>query len=191
MGLILASASPRRSAILQQIGIAHRVEISLVDESSVQGSAQDLSRTLAEVKAMEVSLRFAKEACLGYDTIVFLDNEPFGKPVSERDARRMLVSLRGKTHEVSTGFALCQNGDLICSGEERTKVRFVNFSEAELDDYIASGEPMDKAGSYGIQGRGARLVESVQGCFYNVVGLPVARTLELIARNREIINHVR
>lgn len=182
MDLILASASPRRHAILAQIGYQFKVEPSGADESLEGIAPLDAPAILAERKALEVSLRFPHATVLGYDTLVFLDGQPLGKPNNTADARRMLTALRGRTHQVGTGISICHQGICLYSGQEFTLVRFREFTDSELLDYIDTLEPMDKAGAYGIQGQGARLVHSIEGCYYNVVGLPVAKTIEALSR---------
>lgn len=184
MDLILASNSPRRHELLKQLGYTFRIEAPHASEDLDGLQALEAPGILAERKALDVSQRMPQSAVLGYDTLVFLDSRPMGKPDSSADARRMLESLRGRTHQVITGIALCHNGISLYRSQEITQVHFREFTDQELLDYIATQEPMDKAGAYGIQGRGARLVRSVEGCFYNVVGLPVAQTIEALNRFR-------
>jgi len=180
MALILASASPRRQAILTQIGLTFVVRESGADESLEGIAPLEAPRILAERKALAVSGTEAGAVVLGYDTLVYCDGIPLGKPVDATEAEQMLRSLQGRWHEVRTGFALAKDGQIIESGQECTRVLFRFFTKPELDDYIASSEPYDKAGAYGIQGLGARFVQQIEGCYYNVVGLPVARTLEAL-----------
>jgi septum formation protein len=118
---------------------------------------------------------------LGYDTLVYADSAILGKPQNEEDAFRMLSLLNGKAHEVRTGVALCVAGKLEYNCQEVTKVFFRELSDAELWDYIRTGEPMDKAGAYGAQKYGARLICKVEGCFFNVVGLPIEKTMEALS----------
>ncbi|HSQ42757.1 MAG TPA: Maf family protein [Fibrobacteraceae bacterium] len=179
--LVLASASPRRQSILHQLGIEFSIGISDIDESKILGPIREIPRLLAECKAEAVSRKNPGALVLGYDTLVYLNDIPLGKPTDADDARRMLWSLRGKWHDVQTGFALFKQGIRLHSGIEQTKVLFRTFPKSEMDDYIAGNEPFDKAGAYGIQGQGARFVKSINGCFYNVVGLPVAQTLEALS----------
>jgi len=178
--LILASASPRRQAILAQLGLPFRAVESGADESLVDIIPLEAPRILAERKALSVSKLYPLESVLGYDTLVFLDGQALGKPSDAADAERMLMSLCGRWHEVRTGFALAQNSQMLVSGVECTRVLFRPFTKAEVDDYIAWGEPFDKAGAYGIQGQGARFVQAIEGCYYNVVGLPIAKTLDAL-----------
>lgn len=180
MDLILASTSPRRQAILHQLGLDFKIMGSGADESLEHLPALEAPRILAERKASDISAQFPLAAVLGYDTLVYLDGVPLGKPSDPMDAARMLWGLRDRWHEVRTGFALLRGGRILQSGQECTRVRFRPFTKVEMDDYIAGGEPFDKAGAYGIQGQGARFVQSVEGCYYNVVGLPVAKTLDAL-----------
>lgn len=177
---ILASASPRRSDILSQIRVPFRVEPSSYAEDGRNFLPADRPIRFAEGKALDVSRKFPAEYVLGFDTLVFLDGVPLGKPCDAADALRMLESLNGRSHKVVSGVALAHGGKLLASDGEETSVRFRRVSRKELERYVESGEPMDKAGAYAIQGLGARFVESIDGCFYNVVGLPVAKTLQLI-----------
>lgn len=180
MNLVLASASPRRQAILAQLGIPFVALESGADESLEGIPALEAPRILAERKALAVSEKEPHAVVVGYDTLVYLDKNALGKPASPQEAESMLTALRDRWHEVRTGFSFARGGKVIHSGQEITRVRFRPFTKWELDDYIAGGEPFDKAGAYGIQGQGARFVQSVEGCYYNVVGLPVARTLEIL-----------
>ncbi len=177
---ILASASPRRAAILSQLKIPFRVEPSRFDEKDTTLRPKDRPRFFAEEKAKEVSARFPGEFVLGFDTLVYMDSSVLGKPKDAEDALAMLTRLNGSRHKVITGVAVARNGKVVEADREITDVIFRHVSEKALREYVESGEPMDKAGAYAIQGLGAGLVKSVNGCFYNVVGLPVAKTLELI-----------
>jgi septum formation protein len=180
MQVILASASPRRQAILNQIGVTFVVRESGADESLIGMEPLEAPRILAERKALAVSIQEPDKVVLGYDTLVFCDGFPLGKPVDAQEAERMLTNLKGRWHEVRTGFALAIEGKIVQSGQECTRVLFRLFTKTELDDYIATTEPYDKAGAYGIQGLGARFVHQIEGCYYNVVGLPVAKTLDAL-----------
>lgn len=178
--IILASASPRRQEILARIGVPFEVQVSGVDEDIRGIPLREAPRELAIQKATYVSSSFPQHLVLGYDTLVYLDGNALGKPANEQEAREMLQSLRGREHEVLTGYCLIQNGKLLGSGTESTFVAFRDFTDPELDDYIAIGESLDKAGAYGIQSCGARFVKGIRGCYYNVAGLPVAATLDLL-----------
>ena len=176
--LILASQSPRRKILLKQIGLKFRVIPSHVSEViSPSQSPGDNVKRIAIDKASEVAARLKKGIVIGADTIVVLDHHVLGKPASKEDAKRMLKLLSGREHSVYTGFALIDvESKKHVAGVEETKVRFRKLDEKEIVSYIDSGSPMDKAGSYGIQDDfGAVFVEKVNGCFYNVVGFPLAR----------------
>lgn len=177
---VLASASPRRSAILSQLRIPFRVEPSSYEEDGSAFSPEERPLRFAEGKALDVSRKFPDEFVLGFDTLVFLDGRALGKPKDRAEAISMLGSLNGRFHQVVSGVALACGGKILASDMGETAVKFRHVSERELERYVDSGEPMGKAGAYAIQGLGAGLVESIDGCFYNVVGLPVAKTLKLI-----------
>lgn len=179
--LILASHSPRRQELLDRAGIPHRVQAVDVDESPLEGeSAYDYVRRLAQAKAEAVEAA-AGDAVLGADTVVVVKGEILGKPAGAEEARRMLRRLSGREHAVLTGVCLRRGAELAEAVEE-TRVHFRPLSEAEIDEYIASGEPMDKAGAYAIQGLASKYVDRIEGCYFNVVGLPVARVYRLVRR---------
>jgi septum formation protein len=180
--LILASKSPRRAQILEQLGIKFRVEQPCCEESITDFPIESIPKELATRKALDVSAKFQDDFVLGGDTLVFCGNEVFGKPKNREDALKMLKKLRNKAHKVISGVALCKNSNLLFQGEKQTEVYFRNYSDLEILDYIATMEYADKAGAYGAQGKGARFIESINGCFYNVMGLPVALTLEALDR---------
>lgn len=176
--LVLASASRRRQILLRQIGLTFEVrESDIPEEFEEDRSIPENVRTLALRKAQAVVKPFDNAIVIGADTVVLLDNEVLTKPRDRRDACQMLAKLSGRTHEVYTGFALldCPTGKST-SAVETTKVTFRKLSGQEIDEYVASGSPMDKAGAYGIQDDyGAVFVERIEGCYYNVVGFPLAR----------------
>lgn len=178
MRFILASSSPRRSDLLNQIGLDFEVIPSRFDESQVNASDPvELVRTLAREKAGTVASEVEGEAIvLGADTIVLLDDEILGKPRDEAEARSMLGRLAGRTHRVLTGVALIRrpNGPILVEHEE-TAVTMRNLTPGQIAAYVASGEPIDKAGAYAVQGLGSVLVERLQGDYFNVVGLPLPR----------------
>jgi septum formation protein len=182
--LILASASPRRAELLRAAGIPFEAEAADVDESVLAGEAAEVYvRRLAEAKARAVAARHPGRVVLGADTVVVVDAELLGKPTDAADARRMLRLLSGRTHRVLTG--VCVVGKGVGSPEGGpytdaavTTVEFAVLEPAQIDWYVASGEPMDKAGAYAIQGRGSRFVTRIAGSYSNVVGLPV----ELVSR---------
>ena len=184
--LVLASASPRRAELLQQVGIAFEVRVSQVAEDGDVPGAEpaEVAELHARQKALDVAAGAPLRLVLGADTVVVLDGRVLGKPRDADDARAMLRALSGRTHEVITGVALAllrgADPELIAQDHVRTQVTFRELSEAEIEAYVMSGEPMDKAGAYGIQGRGALLVEEIKGCYSNVVGLPLSRTWEML-----------
>ena len=178
--LVLASGSPRRREILEQIGVKFRVSVSDVEEKPTAENPLDFPRENASQKALAVSKKDPSAVVLGFDTLVFLDNQPLGKPKDKEDALRMLKSLNGRSHKVITGVAVAHGGMLLSASQEETEVFFRDCSLQELEEYVNSLDPMDKAGAYGIQTNGARLIRSICGCYYNVVGLPVARTLDML-----------
>ena len=178
--LVLASGSPRRREILGQIGVKFRVSVSDVEEKPTAENPLDFPRENASQKALAVSRQDPSAVVLGYDTLVFLDGKPLGKPKDKEDALKMLQALNGRSHKVITGVAVAHGGMLLDASQEETEVFFRDSSLQELEEYVNSLDPMDKAGAYGIQTQGARLIRSIRGCYYNVVGLPVARTLEML-----------
>lgn len=172
--LVLASASPRRAELLAAAGIAFEVDTADIDETPRAGETPDVYvRRLAEAKARAVAARHPGRRVLGADTTVVVDGVILGRPVDAADARDMVRRLAGRAHEVLTGVALVENGtaqvDLAT-----TTVWFAPMTAGEIDAYVASGEPMDKAGAYGIQGRASCFVTRIDGSYSNVVGLPVA-----------------
>jgi nucleoside triphosphate pyrophosphatase len=171
--LVLASQSPRRSEILRQAGISFTVRAVPVDETPIPGERpEDYVQRLAETKVRAVESA-PDEVVLGADTTVAIDGEMFGKPADEADARRMLAKLEGRRHLVMTGICL-KRGDKAVRDWAETKVWFASMSAAEIEEYVASGEPMDKAGAYAIQGLASKFVEKIEGCYTNVMGLPIA-----------------
>lgn len=178
--LVLASGSPRRREILTQIGIPFRVVVSGEDENPTSDNPLDFPEENAKIKALSVSRKEKDAYVLGFDTLVFLDGVPLGKPQNADMALEMLKKLNNRGHKVVTGVAVARNGSILGSSREETEVFFRNNSLQELQDYVNSKDPMDKAGAYGIQTQGARLIKSVNGCYYNVVGLPVSCTLNLL-----------
>ena len=177
--LILASASPRRKELLGLLRLTFEVVPSAYEEVLPEEHPDPaaLAVHLAAEKALDVSRRRPGELVLGADTVVALGPRIYGKPTGPADARRMLRELSGKTHEVITGVALVRtHGDTPQTKTlaARTEVRFRELDDPEIDEYLDTGEPFDKAGAYGIQGYGALLIEGIRGDYPNVVGLPVA-----------------
>ncbi|MDR3722025.1 MAG: Maf family protein [Candidatus Acidoferrales bacterium] len=180
MKLVLASASPRRAEILRNAGIAFETHAPILDESRRPGELRaDYVRRLALAKARTAASSQRESAdylFIGADTVVVAADEVLGKPESPEDARRMLCLLSGTVHEVHTGLAVVRRpGAMEGVVEEITRVTFAPLSEEEIESYIATGEPFDKAGAYGIQGIGGRYVTRIEGCYFNVMGLPLAR----------------
>jgi septum formation protein len=171
--VVLASQSPRRSEILRQAGIPFTVRVADVDESALPGEAPPAYvRRLAEAKARAVRSA-PEETVLGADTTVVIDGEILAKPADAADAYRMLALLSGRRHEVLTGICLLRGGAADCDCAS-TAVVFAPLTEREIAEYVASGEPMDKAGGYAIQGLASKFVERIEGDYFNVMGLPVA-----------------
>ena len=174
--VILASGSPRRKEILNLIGVDFEVVVSNEEEKPTSTNPLDFPKENASIKALSVS----RKIVLGFDTLVFLDGKPLGKPHSESEAFEMLTKLNARSHKVITGVVVAHGGQIIKAESEETEVVFRNCSEQELKNYVNSKDPMDKAGAYGIQTAGARLIKEIRGCYYNVVGLPVARMLQML-----------
>lgn len=191
--IILASASPRRRELLEQAGFHFEVVPSTCEETITGTEPGAVVEELSRQKAIDVCHRVKEQdgfvseqetfLIIGADTIVVHEGTIMGKPKDQEDARRMLALLQGKTHEVYTGVTLCERKrgkEFVRTFHESTKVTFYPLEDHEIQAYVETGEPMDKAGSYGIQGRGVLLVERIDGDYNNVVGLPLARL------NREI-----
>jgi septum formation protein len=180
--LILASQSPRRAELLKRLGLNFEILPAEIDESYVDHEMPaDHAERLAREKAFAMSSRNPDALVVGSDTIVVLGSDVLGKPRDEQEAIEMLVRLAGREHQVFTGVAVACGGR-VESEMERVSVRFRNLSRRECEEYVATGEPMDKAGAYGIQGFGSALVEAIDGDYFAVMGLPVVCTLNLIRR---------
>jgi len=182
--LILASASPRRAEILHNAGYAFAVVSSAIDETPIPGeTAEAMVQRLADAKAELVAARSVGPAIvIAADTAVIIGTQILGKPRTTEDARQMLRSLSGVTHSVVTGVSLVRLPD----GERRsfveaTRVQFSTLTPEDIEDYLATGEPFDKAGGYAIQGRAGRFIPRIEGCYFNVVGLPLARLARELA----------
>jgi septum formation protein len=184
--LILASASPRRAEILRNAGIHFEVCATDVDESRPADEAPgDYVRRLALTKAKSAATKHLdpvdETLIVGADTVVVVNGDILGKPVSPDDARSMLRRLSGRVHEVHTGLALLRSsGAEQRVVEEVTRVHFAPLTDQQIEDSIATGEPFDKAGAYGIQAIGGRYVTRIEGCYFNVMGLPLARLWSLL-----------
>lgn len=182
MRVILASSSPRRLQLLQQIGIEAEVRPAAFDELSTGTMADEVVLANAVGKCQAVCAAYGdKVPVIAADTVVVLDNRILGKPKDAADAVRMLTELSGRTHKVLTGVAVSFDGRQLAEVCE-TEVIFRTLTAAEIADYVATGEPLDKAGAYGIQGRGAVFVEKINGCYNNVVGLPLTRLHLMLAK---------
>ena len=177
MNLILASQSPRRKALLEQFGFTFSVQVLPTTEEGY-GEPLNVAHGNAIRKAMPVSAMHDGCLVLGADTIVTLDGRILGKPLDAQDAQNMLRFLSGREHEVTSCVVLCLNGQVVRSFCETTSVWFRKLIDEEIKGYIATGEPFDKAGAYGIQGFGGLLVKCIKGCYYNVVGLPMPSLAE-------------
>lgn len=176
MRLILASNSPRRRELLRRAGFEFEVRPSKVEEvARPDESAEEFARRAAREKALDVAASSPPQSLvLGADTVVVVDGEILGKPASREDAARMLRRLSGRTHRVITGVCLAQAPSGVEVLEHATTfVTFCKLDEQEIQNYVSSGEPFDKAGAYGIQGLASKFVTRIEGCYFNVVGLPV------------------
>ncbi|MBE3583290.1 MAG: septum formation inhibitor Maf [Limnochordaceae bacterium] len=198
--LILASTSPRRRELLKRLGLPFQVERPQAVERRRPGEAPgELVERLAREKAEAVASRWGRQAgaepghgqeeqrrlVIGADTVVVLDGEILGKPKDLEDAKQMLRRLSGRTHEVYTGVAVLETpwpGGPELVEHEVTRVTFRPLTSAMIEHYVASGEPMDKAGAYGVQGLGSVIVSHIDGCFFNVVGLPLPRLAQMLER---------
>ena len=184
MNIVLASGSPRRFELLKMIGLNDfEVMPDTAEEVLCQGLTpeQTVCKT-ALTKAKNVSNRCGLDCLIiAADTEVYLEGQPFGKPKDVEDAKRMLRTLSGKSHTVFTGIALIHGSEII-TGAESTQVYFRELYEAEITSYVKTGEPMDKAGAYGAQGRGAVFIERLDGDFFNVMGLPVCRLTTMLRK---------
>ena len=176
--IILASGSPRRKEILGELGVKFEVVVADTDESSAESDPQKFTEELARRKGLAVYQKLKSEGrdegavIISADTVVCRDGVILGKPVDERDAADMIRSLAGREHTVISGVAVTVGG-VAKSASSVTRVRVGNITEEEIADYVRSGEPMDKAGAYGIQGKFSLWVEGIEGCYFGVVGLPV------------------
>lgn len=182
MSWILASASPRRAALLRQIGLSFRVVCPDIDETPLENeSAADLVLRLAQQKAAQIAAQYQQASVLGADTVVVYENRIFGKPNSLAQAKEMLQTLSGNTHEVWTGLAICTNAQTLRTCV-KTHVSLHEIPTHWLDAYLETQESLDKAGSYAIQGKAACFIRAIEGDFYNVVGLPLQAFWRLLAQ---------
>ncbi len=178
--IVLASGSPRRKELLETLGLDFRIVPARGEEIPPEGAGPAETVTaLARAKAAEVAESCPEALIIAADTIVWAEGRILGKPKDEADAKRMLHMLSDNAHEVYTGVALIYRGKSAV-GAEKTKVFFRRLSDAEIDKYVAGGEPMDKAGAYGIQGRAALMVRRLEGDYFNVMGLPLCRLGQML-----------
>jgi septum formation protein len=178
--LLLASASPRRREILQSLGFEFEILPSEVDESEVPwNDPVSGARLLAEIKAVGAQASRPRKTIIGADTIVLCEGKVMGKPGDAAEAVQMLERLSGRMHEVVTGIAVIHPPNIRIVEAESTKVYFRRLLDSEISRYIGTGEPFDKAGAYAIQGYASAFIEKIEGCYFNVVGLPVARLFKM------------
>ena len=183
--LILASASPRRKELLTQMGLSFSVDPSDCDESFADGlPPAAMVAALSKAKAEAVFARHENDIILAADTVVALGDEVLGKPADPADAVRMLLSLSGRTHRVYTGVTVLAK-NFAETFVSDTAVTFAALSKAEAEAYVATGEPLDKAGAYGVQGRGSVFVEKIDGDYFTVVGLPVCKTWKTLKQAKD------
>lgn len=180
MRVILASASPRRRQLLDLVGIRHEVQPTDTDESLVAGELpEQYAERLARTKAGSVAEANRDAVVIGADTIVVIDERVLGKPQDVGDAEQMIRTLSGRSHTVMTAVAVCHEGR-IASGVEIVDVTFLPLGDDEIRRYVATGEPMDKAGAYGIQGYGATIVRRIDGDYFAVMGLSLVKLVSLL-----------
>ena len=180
--LVLASGSPRRAEILERAGWPHEIIVAGIDETLLANEdAASYVQRLARSKAEKVASGLDHGLVLGADTTVVVADQILGQPVDEADARRMLELLNAKWHEVLTGVALVRVEGQMRVGYETTRVRFAEMSDDEIDWYISTGEPLGKAGAYGIQGKASLFIEQIEGDYFNIMGLPIRLVYELSA----------
>jgi len=178
--IILASQSPRRAQLLRAMGVEFETSPADIDETYVAGEDPAAhAERLAREKALAIARDQPDAFVIGSDTVVIIDGDVLGKPADTEDAVRMLLRLQGRAHEVATGVAVARGGT-VRSGVERVVVRFASLDERVAREYVATGEPLDKAGAYGIQGAGAAFVQGIDGDYYAVMGLPLARLIGLL-----------
>lgn len=179
---VLASSSPRRKEILMQLGLDFEIMPSNINEVLKGDTPGEMVINLATEKALSISPLVSKgKIIIGADTVVYIDGTIMGKPVDEDEAFSMLKKLSGRVHEVYTGLAIINTftGDTLAD-YECTKVHIKQLTDEKIENYIKTGEPMDKAGAYAIQGKGSLIVKSIKGCYYNVVGLPVSKLSDML-----------
>ncbi|HVG53992.1 MAG TPA: Maf family protein [Vicinamibacterales bacterium] len=179
--LVLASASPRRAELLRAAGIDFEVAAANVDETPLPGeTAREHVARLAEAKARAVHARDGERIVLAADTVVVVDSQILGKPVDDADAKRMLSLLSARTHEVLTAVSVFHPGEIVDTRVEVTSVEFTRLSDADIEWYVGTGEPLDKAGAYAVQGLASRFIPRIEGSYSNVVGLPIALVYQML-----------
>ena len=182
MEIILASGSPRRQMLLRELGWKITIKVPCIDENALPGESPEVMVCrLAHAKALPVHKEFPGQWVIGADTVVTVGDEVLGKPSGYDDALCMIKKLQGKWHTVITGVALLAPDGRVLVEAEKTYVKFRPLDEREIVSYVDSGESFDKAGAYAIQGHGTLLVESIDGCYFNVVGLPLQRLSRMFA----------
>lgn len=190
MEIILASASPRRKELLELINLNFKIQASNLDEVIDESLPLEKKiEKLSHQKAFDIAMKNQGDyLVIGADTIVELDGEILGKPKDKSDAERMLKLLSGKEHNVITAITIIdtKNPDNFISTHEKTRVKFIDLTQEKIDKYIESGEPMDKAGAYAIQGLGVMFVSGITGCYTNVVGLPIPLITNILEKNFNI-----
>lgn len=189
--MILASASPRRKEILENFGFSFKTIVKNIDETSDKTRAEEKILEIAEKKARAAAIDFPDENIVGADTVVVVDGKILGKPKDEKEVFSMLKSLSGRSHEVITAFSFINiNKNISYSDYEITKVYFKNLTDDEINWYINTKEPMDKAGAYGIQGKGAFFVEKIEGDFFSVMGFPLGKFVRFLNKTGFNLNNL-
>ncbi|WP_300392479.1 nucleoside triphosphate pyrophosphatase [Fusobacterium sp.] len=189
--MILASASPRRKEILENFGFSFKTVVKNVDETSNKDTVKEKIMEIARKKAIAVAKDFPNENVIGADTMVVINNKILGKPHNKQEAFEMLKSLSGKNHEVITAFSFINlEKNITYCDCEITKVYFKNLTDEEINWYIGTNEPMDKAGAYGIQGKGAFFVEKIEGDFFSVMGFPLGKFVRFLSESGFDLNNL-
>ncbi|WP_300358159.1 Maf family protein [Fusobacterium sp.] len=189
--MILASASPRRKEILENFGFSFKTVVKNVDETSNKDTVKEKIMEIARKKAIAVAKDFPNENVIGADTMVVINNKILGKPHNRQEAFEMLKSLSGKNHEVITAFSFINlEKNITYCDYEITKVYFKNLTDEEINWYIGTNEPMDKAGAYGIQGKGAFFVEKIEGDFFSVMGFPLGKFVRFLSESGFDLNNL-
>lgn len=189
--MILASASPRRKEILENFGFSFKTVVKNVDETSNKDTVKEKIMEIARKKAIAVAKNFPNENVIGADTMVVINNKILGKPHNRQEAFEMLKSLSGKNHEVITAFSFINlEKNITYCDYEITKVYFKNLTDEEINWYIGTNEPMDKAGAYGIQGKGAFFVEKIEGDFFSVMGFPLGKFVRFLSESGFDLNNL-